>query len=168
MRPTIPQIRSVGDFQKQYTWEIGFLRNPSFTSITPFRMNLQCMSAEIPKKTGQTATIMIRGNQIFDPGIYQVAGTLTLQFIETVDSTIRKFIADWETACAEKSGTFQQLTGDLYLRTTDNQDTPNMEYWILWAFLEDSNPGQLEGGNSDPMQPSITLRYTDYVAIPLV
>jgi len=163
-RPSPAQIRGIADFQNTYTWEVGFLRTPGALSgvISPFRFNLQCLSSELPKKVGQTSTIMMRGQQIFNPGIYSVSGQIRLTFLETVDAQVRDVIRLWEEACANKTGDFTALTGDLYLRTTDNQDRPNYEYLLLWAFFEDSDIQQLEGGNSEPMQPSITLRYTDY------
>ena len=163
-RPTIAEIRSITDFQKPYMWELSFLRLPNFVEVNPFRVNLQCLSAEVPKKTGQTATLLMRGHQIFDPGIYNVQGTMQLTFVETIDNQVRNLIQQWEDACANKTGTFTQLTGDLRLVTMNNQEEPNYEYWLLWAFLEDSNINPLDGGTSDPMQPTITLRYTDYQA----
>lgn len=160
-RPSIAEVRSVTDFQKSYMWELQFLRFPQFVDVDPYRLNLQCLSTEVPKKTGQTATLMMRGHQIFDPGIYAVGGTITLTFVETIDNQIRNLLDQWETACADKSGTFNELTGDIRIVTMDNQENENYEYWLLWSFLEDSNVNPLDGGTSDPMQPSITLRYTD-------
>lgn len=160
-RPSIAEVRSVTDFQKNYMWELQFLRTPAFANIDPYRFNLQCLSTEVPKKTGQTSTLMMRGHQIFDPGIYSVSGTLQLTFVETIDNVVRNMIDEMETAAAEKTGSFNDITFDLRLVTLDNQENENYEYWMLWCFLEDSNVNPLDGGTGDPMQPTITLRYTD-------
>lgn len=161
-RPSIAAIRNgLVDFQKSYEWELEFLRFPSVLGIDPFRFNIQCLATEVPKHTGDTATLMMRGHQIFDPGIYRVQGTYQLTFLETVDAEIRKLIYDWTMACKNKTGMFSELTADLRLVTKDNQGNPNYDYWMLWAYAEDSNINMLDGGTSDPMQPSLTLRYTD-------
>lgn len=160
-RPTIDQIRSITDFQKTYMWEMSVLRQPAFAPVDTYRFNLQMMSTDVPKRTGQTATLMMRGYQIFDPGIYNVAGTITLTFVETVDNVVKNFIQQWEEALYVKAGQFRLLTGDFRLTMMNNQEGAIYAYDLLYCFLEDSNINTLEGGSSDPMQPTITLRYTD-------
>jgi hypothetical protein len=82
-RATIQQIRSLTDFQKTYMWQMSVLRQPSFANIDPDRFDLQMMSTEVPHRQGDSATLMMRGFQIFDPGIYKAAGDITLTFVET-------------------------------------------------------------------------------------
>lgn len=161
-RPTIQQIRSTADFQKPYMWDVSVLRAPTFAGIDPTRFNWQMISTDVPKRTGQTSTIMLRGNQIFDPGIYSAAGTINLTFVETVDNVVKNMIGNWEEALYVKEGNFASLTGDFRLTMMDNQENPIYAYDLLYCFLEDSNINTLDGGTSDPVQPSITLRYTDF------
>lgn len=107
---------------------------------------------------------MMRGEQIFDMGIYVVTGRLELTFVETIDSVIHQMFVDWETACATRTDTFNNLTADIRLATMDNQDTDNWEFWVLWAFPTDFIYAKLEGGQqgAPPEEMSFTLCYTDY------
>jgi len=162
-RPTIAEIRNgIVDFQKSYYWNLSFIRKPSILSITDAAFNLRVLSTDVPKRTGETATIMMRGFQIPDPGIYNAAGTITLTCVETVDATIRNLINEWETACTNKTAPFKDLTADIRLTMSNNQEQDNYSYSLLWAYLEDSEIPTLDGGTSDPMQPTLTLRYTDF------
>lgn len=169
--PTIDQYRAQGnaDFQKSYLWELEFIRPPALISPDLIsQLNFMCISSDVPKKTGQTSTIMMRGEQIFDPGIYNVTGTITLTFVERTNAIIRQVIAGWEQVCADKADVFYNLTADIALRSMDNQKDVNYEYILYLAFFEDSNVPQFDSGqSSDPMQPSMTLRYTDYIQRPL-
>jgi hypothetical protein len=160
-RATIDQIRSITDFQKQYMWQVSILRQPAVAPIDPTRFDLQMMSTDVPHRTGETSTLMMRGFQIFDPGIYKVGGTINLAFVETVDNFVKNFISDWEDALYLKSSSFGDLTADFCLTMMDNQEQPIYSYDLLYCFLEDSNIPTLEGSSNDPMQPTITLKYTD-------
>lgn len=162
-RPTISDIRNnLTDFQKLYYWNIQWLRKPAFVTISDVDLNHRCISTDVPKRTGETAEVRIRGNIIPDPGIYATGGTIVLTLLETSNSPIREFIREWEEACATKKGKFKELSGDIRLTTSDNQENDNYEYQLLWCFLEDSETPPLDGGTSDPMQPTITIRYTDF------
>jgi hypothetical protein len=143
-------------------WEIGFLRQPAFLTADTFRFNLQCLTSGIPKRTGTSAQLMMRGYQIFDPGIYSVQGSITLTFVEYTDRRVREWTRQWSEALRDKAGTFIQLSADMVLRQLNNQETPNYEYHLLWCFLEDNDPGSLDGSTSDPQQPSWTLKYIDF------
>jgi hypothetical protein len=170
--PTISQIRGQiqPDFQKTYQWWLSFTRLPSFSgwsaaiqqSDPSYWFNMLCVSTDVPKRTGSPATFFLHGNQIFDPGIYNVSGTLALTFVEQVTSPVRTLISQWEQACANKKGTFWELTADLRLVTYDNQQNESWEYQIFWCFHQDSNINALSGESGDPMQPSLTVQYTTF------
>lgn len=168
-RPTIGTFRELPDLQKSYTWNFSTLRQPQFPGgyIDAERLNMRMLSTELPRKENEVATVMIRGHQIFDPGISRVPGTITLTFVETVDAVIRNWIAAWESAVADKPGYFRTLTGDFRITMTDNQDRNNYAYDLLYCFLQSTQLPTLEGGTSDPFQPSITLQYTDLRYVPL-
>lgn len=160
-RPDIATIRTLGDFQKTYMWEMSITKSPNGVNISTDEMNYRMISTDVPKRTGQTSTLMMRGFQIFDPGIYAVGGQLNLTFLETVDATIQTWIQEWEEALYKKAVSFSQLYADFSLMLLDNQGKQSYKYDLLYCFLEDSTINTLDGGTSDPMQPSITLRYMD-------
>lgn len=161
-RPTIQQIRSAADFQKPYMWDVSILRQPAVANFDPVRWNRQMLSHDVPKRTGETSIITIRGHQIPDPGLYHTSGTIQLTFVETVDNVIKDNIGRWEEALYVKADVFRGMTADFRLTMMDNQENPIYAYDLLMCFLEDSNINTLDGSTSDPVQPSITLRYTDF------
>ena len=168
-RATIAEIRATSEFQKTYEWYFTFLRKPTVINIDADRFDMQCISTEKPKKESKAEQFMMRGEQIFDIGIYKVSGKLKLVFLETVDGIIHQMFADWENALATRQDTFNNLTGDFRLAEMDNQDTDNWEYWVLWAFPENFEVGNLDSGQggAPPMQMGFDLCYTDYITQPV-
>lgn len=164
-RPTIAAIRSLSDFQKTYYWDLvctspsTYFTLPSTTAAD--RMNLQCISSDVPKFVGDTATFKMKGFQIHDPGIYVPEGSITLTFLEMTDSTIRSAWDFWIQACANKTGTFARLYSNFLMTTSNNQELGNYAYNLKYCFPDATSPAQLESESSSPMNYTVTLRYTD-------
>lgn len=161
-KPTIASTRGLGDFQKTYTWELSAIRLPSIAPINSEVLNSRCMSTDLPGRDNQVATVMMRGNQVFDPGISTVRGTLNLTFLETVNAEMRDWMIQWEEEIAEKRVPFTSLYGDFRITQLDNQWNRRRYYDLKFCFLQSSNFNQLGGDDSNPMQPSMTLQYMDY------
>src|ERR1019366_2226299 len=95
-RASIADIRANSEFQKTFEWYFSFIRWPKAvaTSITQDRFNMQCLSTSKPHKSSKAEVFMMRGEQIFDIGIYKVTGMLPLVFLETVDGIIHEMFQD--------------------------------------------------------------------------
>lgn len=165
MRPSLSDIRSLGDFATTYNWYLQFLNAPA--GIDGSALNLRCETTDIPKKTGQSISVQIRGlPPIKQPGIYAPTGTLTLQVAETIDSKSSEIIKNWREMCYEtntgKAKRKSEVETQVRLVRLDRADNPIWEYVLLGAFLEDYDLGQLQGASSDNMKPSLILSYDDF------
>jgi|ERR1019366_2369228 hypothetical protein len=165
-RASIADIRANSEFQKTFEWYFSFIRWPKAvaTSITQDRFNMQCLSTSKPHKSSKAEVFMMRGEQIFDIGIYKVTGMLPLVFLETVDGIIHEMFMDWENALSKRAGSFTDLTADLRLAEMDNQDNDNWEYQIKWCFPENFKLAHEDAGEqgAPPMQMGFDLCYSDY------
>lgn len=165
--PTLESIRAVGDFATLYQWDLNFIKLPTAVGDTSVgqQLNLRCESAEIPMMTGQSVLVSIRGHRVKQPGIYEYNGVMTLTFVETVDSTVSKFIKNWRELCYQSETGAQAPKRDveatIQLVRLDRQKRPIWRYELRGCFLEDSQPGTLDGSSSDSLKPSVVLAY-DY------
>ena len=101
-RPSIDQVRSLGDFATTVNWNLTFMKFPSGVTgglPTSDALNYRCDSTDVPKRTGQSTTQTIRGHTVKQPGLYTPSGTLQLIFVETVDNVMSNFIRNWREAC---------------------------------------------------------------------
>lgn len=175
-RPTLDQLRGIGDFATLYRWNLSFPQFPS-AIVAPGSedLNLRCESAELPQRTGETIEQMIRGHRTRHPGIYKSVGSLTITFAETVDNTVALFLKSWREACWNVGGTTSgatvpksELEAIVRLELLDSSDSPRWEYKLIGAFYEDGEGGGvLDGSTSDFLKPTLVLSYDDYTEGPL-
>lgn len=169
-RPTIDQIRGVGDFATLYQWNLHFLRSPGAIAglITDqgALLNLRCESTTIPKATNTKMPIEIRGHRVHQPGTNEYEGAITLVFNETVDNMVSNVISGWREACAATGtgahGSRADIEATIMIERLNRQDETIWTYTLYGCFLESYEPGDL-GFASEVMKPSITLNY-DYFA----
>lgn len=165
-RPTIEQIRSLGDFAPLFRWNVQFIPPAGVTGFPDSeKLNLRCESAGIPKATNNQFNVSIRGHKVNQPGIMDYSGTIELTFVETVDNTILSFIrawreAQWATETGRSSAPKSQLQGQVIMTQLDNQDSEIWQYTLIGAILGDYNPGNLDN-TGDAQKPSVTLTF-DY------
>ena len=99
-RPKIEELRSLSDFTSKYRWNLTFSKFPAGVSGAPSSsdLNLRCESLTLPKSQTTVREVNIRGHKVRNPGIREYEGTITLTFVETVDSKVRAFIKAWQDA----------------------------------------------------------------------
>lgn len=167
-RPTIENIRQLSDYQTLYRWNLNFTTKPAAVAGFPDSndLNLRCESSSIPKSSIQNTEVMIRGHKVMQPGILQYDNTLTLTFLETVDTKIRSALKAWREALwATKSGVAagnrRSLAATVMLEQLDNQDNVVWRITLYGVYLQDYDLNQLDGQNNDAQKPQMTLSY-DY------
>lgn len=166
-RITLDQIRNVGDFATVYQWNLYFAQFPNIGSYpSSGELNLRCLTSELPQSTNQKIPIGIRGHKVFQPGIREYTGTLTLTFAETIDNTIAEFLREWEEACTESNTGRHNIKQDveavIIIERLDREDNPIYRYTLVGCFIETFEEGQLDGESSEIMRPSITISYDRY------
>lgn len=169
-RPSIEAVRSVGDFLTQIHWDFSIESFPralgSYGVGDSRDLNLQCVTSDVPKRTGTSMEVTIRGQKVKQPGIYNYNHTLGITFVETTDMYIMKFISDWLEICA-RTGTGEQFTKEdveavVVLTRFDRQNNEIWKYVLYGCFLEDADHGgALSDSSSDAVKPQLTLSY-DY------
>jgi hypothetical protein len=163
MRPQLDQIRGLPDFASLYRWNLIFDKFPTgIAAPNSEALNLRCVSATIPKVTGATFPLIIRGQETINPGRWNTSGTITLTFIETVDNVVLNFIQNWRSAVwAMNTGvgvTKAELLAIIRLERLDRSDNRIREY-KLEAFISDYEPGGDLAAEGDTISPTITLAY---------
>jgi len=167
MKPTITNVRGLGDFAPIYNFDINIVF-PNIQYIggqpTPDGINWRCQTTDLPKMTGQSIEINIRGHKVKQPGIYNYSNTLTLAFVETVDNVISNFFKSWREACwATDSGAQYQkvdVEAIITLVRLNRQDESIYHYTLYGCYLEDYEAGgTMDGSASDVVKPTMTISY---------
>lgn len=160
-RPTIENIRGLGDFAQTNTWDVAIQNAPGLDSDM---LNLRAQSVELPKRTGASLEINIRGQKIKQPGDYDYSGTITVTLLDTDDYKLTKSVKAWREAIIEtktaKMGKKSEIEGQVTIRRLNRQGDP-METWNLkGVYLEDYELGDLSDA-ADLVTVTLTLSY-DY------
>jgi len=173
-KPTLDQIRGVGDFQQVHRWNLRFASFPVLGfGAAPIAeaLNVRCESATVPKQTVQSIEIDIRGHKVKQPGISNYDNTWTLTFVETVDTLVRTFFKGWRESIWQTrtgiSANKEDLEATVILEQLNNQDDAIWQYTVFGVYLEDSDFGTLDGATSDAQRPSFTLSYDFFDDVPL-
>jgi hypothetical protein len=166
--PTIEQVRQIGDFSTLYHWELRFAKFPAVGSYPQDQdLNLRCESVELPQSSGSSINVTIRGQTVKQPGIYTPVGSLSLTFVETVNSVISEFIRQWRNACFDVQSGVSQSKADveatIVIVRMNRQGEPVWAYTLIGAFLEDAQLGSLDGSSPDAMRPAVILSYDYFV-----
>lgn len=165
MRPTIDDIRNLGDFVPLYTWDLtimdGVYAPPDIQDL-----NFRCTSADIPEKQGQLIRIGVRGHIKNQTGP-MVYNTISLQFVETVDNYVGIFFNNWHEAIWQTKTGIAQPQSDIectvQLALLNRQNQYIRWYTLYGAFLEAYSPAgsSLQADAPEIMRPQLTLAY-DY------
>lgn len=165
-RPTIDQLRGIGNVAVPYRWNLSFSQFPSGMSFNSEDLNWRCESTELPKlSSAGKIEVNIRGNKVLQQGIMNYSGTLSLTFVETEDSLVHEFLRQWRELCWQTKTGVQKAKSEyeavLNLQRLNHADTPIWEYKVVGVFLEDFDLGTLDGNTSDALRTTIVVSF-DY------
>lgn len=173
-RPTIEIIRNkVKDAMVSNLWTVEFTKVPAamvaqYNTVMK-ELNVRAVSAEVPKRTGNSLEITVRGHKVKQPGDYDYSGQITLTLVESdADAQVHDFIRSWREYIIGTNTGYQYqkdlIEGEVTLRRLNRQNgviSKTGTSWILkGVFLEDYELGELTE-TGDIVQPSVTLSY-DY------
>jgi len=168
LRPNLETLRNLGNFTQAFRWYVEFESFPVLVSgYSSDDINFRAESTGLPKLTGTSTEIMIRGHKLRQSGIHDYAGPITLTCIETVDNMIAQFNHDWREVCwqTEEGSTGKinaQADIEAVMRITrlDNMDNPIWWYKLIGAYLENTEYGDLDGTSADPFKPAFSIQYS--------
>jgi len=170
---TLDNLRSLGDVNQTFRWNFVLISAPSGVPGFPSSssIDLRCETAELPKKSGSSVEVTLRGHSVKYPGIYKPTGTMTLTFVETVDNFMANWLRSWQVACWPNNTGARlpksQLEAVIQLQLLRNDDTARYQYTIKGCFLEDATIGSLDSSSADPFKPQLVLSYDDFTQGPL-
>lgn len=165
MIPNIDQVRTLGEIQSTVHWQV-IMSPPSGVHGDSGSLDLRAISSDIPKVTGKATELSIRGHKVKYPGIPEVAGSIELTFVESINQTITKTISDWRQLCYNVQtgamGSKARVTGTVILRRLARDgSTVVWTYELIGAFLEDYTVPKLQGTQDENYQASMRISY-DY------
>jgi len=167
-RPSIEDVRNLGDFMVSNLWVIQFT-NPKLGGANFDGVNMRAVSFEIPKRSGNSLEINIRGAKVKQPGDYDYSGQVTLTLAETEDDAFaHEQIRLWREAIIQTNTNSQErkedVEIDIIIYRLNRDNTVSRKLGTRWklrgCFLEDYELGDLADAG-DVIQPTLTISY-DY------
>ena len=164
-RPTIENIRGLGDFMVSNLWDVEVSLNilGSYSGVINFRT----VSFEIPKRSGNSLEINIRGQKVKQPGDYEYSGQVVLTMSETEDDQLaHRLITQWREAIIATNTNSQLRKSDIesqvIIRRLDRRNVPipGLVWVLIGVYLEEYELGDLNEEGA-VIQPTLTLSY-DY------
>jgi hypothetical protein len=167
MATTLDTIRNLGDFQQTFRFRLTFLTSPTGVAVDVEGMDARCETAELPKTTNEKIEIALKGLKMFQHGRADYGNSITMTFIETVDSSIKRMLAEWRKAQFDiKTGAMAapsaNLKCDVGITLLNNQNQDVYTFKLIGCLLEDYDLGQMEGATADVQRPSMTLGFDYY------
>lgn len=169
MRPSMANIRSIGNPSSTYRWGINFIKLPSLgyiSLVTNKELNFRCISTDIPKASGSSIPVNIRGYKTKIPGDWNYTGTITVTFVETDQQYVSLLLKMWRDMCWDVrtgvQGSKADVEGTVLLTRLDSKDNEVWLYTLNGVFLEDYDPGGQLTGDSDILRPTATLSFDHF------
>jgi hypothetical protein len=177
LRPTITDIRThVNDAMVTNLWAVTLTPPASVPGASTFGdLNFRAISAEAPKRGGNSLEISIRGHKVKQPGDYDYSGQISLTLVESdIGSPVHWMISAWRERIIQSNTNYMHRTGDIKttmeLARLNRQNVANETSGTVWrcygVYLEDYELGDMSD-TGDIVQPSMTLSYDwfeDFVA----
>ena len=166
-RPTLDNVRNIGDVASAYRWDLTFLQVPTaLASYSSEDMNVRCESTTLPKRIEATPDVNIRGHKVLFPGRLTYSNELDMTFIETENNMIAKFLkAWWDLLWDPKLGTRypkNQLEARLLIKRLDHNNVAIWQYQIHGVFLKDADFGKLDG-ETETIKPTVKFSYDYFI-----
>lgn len=167
-RSNIDQIANLQDFQTLYRFNVE-IQFPS--GVTFNDHNLQVMTAELPKRSIEEMSASPAGGHT----VYQDGRTaydpFTLTFIEKTSGIVQDMIhswlgLEWETRTGLQRPKREKVA-QVILTPQDGQDNITYSYRLINAWITNYDLGTMDGGASELMKPTMTLRYDYFIDTPL-
>lgn len=168
-RPSIEQVRGLGDVATIYQWNMNFVDFPAVLNggVIPASedLNLRMISTTLPVKGNTDQEINVRGHKTYQSGQADYGGNeITLMFYETIDNIISNFFLAWEETCVQTGtgahGSKAEAECSIEIERLNRQDQPIFLYFLVGCKLRTYTQSDLSGEDGT-FQPSLTLKY-DY------
>jgi len=162
-RPTIENIRGLGDFAVTNRWDITASNIPGLPGQD---LNFRAISVDVPKRTGSTVEISIRGHKVRQPGDYEYNSPITITLSETDDYKVTKALNIWREMISMSITGIQlpkmAVSTIVVINRLDRQNNVQHTWTLFGCFLEDYELGDMSD-TGDAIQPTITLAYDYFV-----
>lgn len=167
-RPTIDNVRGLGDFVTTYQWNLKFLTFPRGiqapgAASTSAAMNIRCKSTDIPKATSDKLSTSIRGHKVHQAGILQYSDNIPLILAETVNNEVQKLLTGWREACWKVRTGVHQTKADaeclIQIERLNRQDKPIWQYTLIGAWLFDSAVPNLQSETTSGFDMTLNIAY---------
>lgn len=165
-RPSIDQIRGIGNVTQLFRWNVIFATFPNAIANKPNSdaLNLRCESTTLPKLASTPLNVKIRGHQVKQPGIHTYGASIEMTFIETVDNVVHNFMKAWRDACWAPHTGVQAAKADcealIQIQRLDSNDNPIWEYKLIGCILEDYEAGgPLNADGAEGLKPKFIIGY---------
>lgn len=170
VRPTVENMRALGDFTQVFRWHVNFSQIPSGVGgMNAEDINFRAESMAKPQKTSNAVEIQMRGNKIVRPGIGVYTHEFALTAISTIDAKVEQFMHDWQALCWESENgstgiirNYEELEGACTLTLLDNLDQGYWAYDLTGVWLKDGGGGDVDNANEEPHKPAMTFAYDYY------
>lgn len=171
-RPSIENIKSLGDFATNLNWNIAIAQWPTDmqNQIAFDDFNFRCRQVLPPSYTSQPISITVRGQTVHQPGTYTPTGTMEFQLLETTDNKVNKMLKSWRELCWSsiygQQNTKKNVQATLYLERLDRQDNVIWQYFVYGCFLVEFDPtgGMLTDGMvQEVLAPTVRLSYDYFI-----
>jgi len=167
LRPSVENLRALGQWTQGHRWGLQFIRLPSVLSgYRSEDLNYRAESITLPRLNTPTSDIEVRGNMVHQTGKGEYEKTITLTAIETVNNIVQHFIHDWRehhwelgNGSTGKTADKNLLEAELQITLLNNVDLPRWSYTLIGCILEGGEPGLEPANEADPQKPVLNITY---------
>ena len=147
MRPSLSDVRKIGQIAQRFRWRLDFLKQPIAGSgiILPTDLDVRCESVDVPSYTINTTDMRIRQWTV-SKNMSSRANDINLVFVETTDGLVFDFFSAWQDAVMNvKSGKGNAKSlsnATINLTLLDNKDQPMRLFTCFGCILKKYDRGQ--------------------------
>jgi len=164
---TFNQVTPLADYAPTHKWDIFFDNLPDYVTIASQDLNVRCETSGTPTMTQNAVSINMRGHKLQAPGQVEFGGNITLNFIETADGLIQRFIKELQSGArvdetgAQRSYNEQNFTVRLVPYGNDASSVVST-YTLIGCMYNTAELGEYGSEGGDAQKPSLTLFYQTF------